>query len=96
MSNLATTFSPGVLGGALRKGLQSPEVVGKGIQSLDGPSRAAIVLMAIGPDVAGELIKSFSPTEAQKVSSLLATVRSLDREVMIDVLENFKNITEHR
>ena len=95
MSNLATTFSPGVLGGALRKGLQSPEVVGKGIQSLDGPSRAAIVLMAIGPDVAGELIKSFSPTEAQKVSSLLATVRSLDREVMIDVLENFKNITEH-
>ena len=96
MSNLATTFSPGVLGGALRKGLQSPEAVGKGIQSLDGPSRAAIILMAMGPDVAGELIKSFSPTEAQKVSSLLATVRSLDREVMIDVLENFKNITEHR
>ena len=63
MSNLATTFSPGVLGGALRKGLQSPEVVGKGIQSLDGPSRAAIILMAIGPDVAGELIKSFCSAE---------------------------------
>ena len=73
MSNMATTFSPGVLGGALRKGLQSPESVGQGLQSLDGPSRAAIVLMAIGPDVAGELIKSFSPAEAQKVSSLLAT-----------------------
>ena len=96
MSNMATTFSPGILGGALRKGLQSPESVGQGLQSLDGPSRAAIVLMAIGPDVAGELIKSFSPAEAQKVSSLLATVRSLDREVMIEVLDNFKNITEHR
>ena len=96
MSNMATTFSPGILGGALRKGLQSPESVGQGLQSLDGPSRAAIVLMAIGPDVAGELIKSFSPSEAQKVSSLLATVRSLDREVMIEVLDNFKNITEHR
>ena len=96
MSNMATTFSPGVLGGALRKGLQSPEPVGQGLQSLDGPSRAAIVLMAIGPDAAGELIKSFSPSEAQKVSSLLATVRSLDRDVMIEVLENFKNITEHR
>ena len=96
MSNMATTFSPGVLGGALRKGLQSPEAVGRALQSLDGPSRAAIVLMAIGPDVAGELIKSFSPAEAQKVSSLLATVRSLDREVMIEVLDNFKNITEHR
>lgn len=96
MNNMATTFSPGVLGGALRKGLQTPEVVGSAIQSLDGPSRAAIVLMAIGPDAAGELIKSFSPSEAQKVSSLLATVRSLDRDVMIEVLENFKNITEHR
>ena len=96
MSNMATTFSPGILGGALRKGLQSPESVAQGLQSLDGPSRAAIVLMAIGPDVAGELIKSFSPSEAQKVSSLLATVRSLDREVMIEVLDNFKNITEHR
>ena len=69
MSNMATTFSPGILGGALRKGLQSPESVGQSLQSLDGPSRAAIVLMAIGPDVAGELIKSFSPAEAQKVSS---------------------------
>jgi len=96
MSNLATTFSPGVLGGALRKGLQTPEAVGSAIHALDGPSRAAIVLMAMGPEVAGELIKSFSPYEAQKVSSLLATVRSLDREVMIEVLENFKNITEHR
>ena len=96
MSSTATTFSPNILGGALRKGLQKPDQGNAGIKSLDGPSRAAIVLMALGPDVAGDLIKSFSPAEAQKVSSLLATVRSLDREVMIDVLENFKNITEHR
>ena len=96
MSGIETNYSPNILGGALRKGLQKPDQSNSGIQSLDGPSRAAIVLMAIGPDVAGELIKSFSPLEAQKVSSLLATVRSLDREVMIDVLENFKNITEHR
>lgn len=96
MNTSATNFSPNILGGALRKGLQKPDVENSGIKSLDGPSRAAIVLMAIGPDVAGELIRSFSPAEAQKVSSLLATVRSLDREVMIDVLENFKNITEHR
>jgi flagellar motor switch protein FliG len=96
MNTSASSFSPNILGGALRKGLQKPEVENSGIKSLDGPSRAAIVLMAIGPDVAGDLIKSFSPAEAQKVSSLLATVRSLDREVMIDVLENFKNTTEHR
>jgi flagellar motor switch protein FliG len=80
----------------LRKGLQKPEEIRPHIQFLDGPSKAAIVLMAIGPDVAGDLIKSFSPEEAQKVSSLLASVRSLDREVMIEVLENFKNTTEHQ
>ena len=96
MSSMATTFSPNILSGALRKGLQKPDEGNSGINALDGPSRAAIVLMAIGPDAAGDLIKSFSPAEAQKVSSLLATVRSLDREVMIEVLENFKNTTEHR
>ena len=95
MSNLATTFSPGVLGGALRKGLQSPEVVGKGIQSLDGPSRAAIVLMAIGPDVAGELIKSFSPTEAQEVSSLLEfDVDDINQE-LTNARENLKKLLEN-
>ena len=88
MTNMATTFSPNILGGALRKGLQKPNETNSGIQSLDGPSRAAIVLMAIGSEEASTLIKSFSPEEAQKVSSLLATVRSLDREVMIEVLEN--------
>ena len=91
MNTAVSNFKPGVLGGALRKGLQRPDEVNSGIKSLDGPSRAAIVLMAIGPEDASDLIKSFSPQEAQKVSSLLATVRSLDREVMIEVLENFKN-----
>jgi flagellar motor switch protein FliG len=96
MSNIGSTFSPGVVGGALRKGLQMPEAKSGGITALDGASRAAIVLMAMGPDVAGDLVKTFTPAEAQKVSSLLATVRSLDRELMIHVLEDFKNVTEHR
>ena len=95
MSEMTTAYSPGVLGGALRKGLQYPESVGSVIESLDGPSRAAIVMMAMGSDAAGELIKYFSPVEAQKVSSLLATVRSLDRDVVIEVLENYKNTLEH-
>ena len=95
MSSAATTFKPGALGGALRKGLQMPDGGRAGITKLDGPSRAAIVLLSVGPDVAGELLKSFSTAEAQKVSSLMATVRSLDREMMIQVLEDFKNTTEH-
>jgi len=102
MNTAASNFKPGVLGGALRKGLQSPDVSnansnGKASGSnLDGPSRAAIVLMSLGPDVAGTLLKNFTAAEAQKVSSLMANFRSIDREVMIQVLEEFKNVTAHR
>jgi flagellar motor switch protein FliG len=96
MSNMQSTYSPGVVGGALRKGLQMPEAKAGGIDALDGASRAAIVLMAMGPDAAGDLVKTFTPAEAQKVSSLLATVRALDRELMIHALEEFKNVTELR
>ena len=68
MNTSVENFKPGVLGGALRKGLQSPELQKSIGSNLDGPSRAAIVLMSLGPDVAGEVLKNFSPAEAQKVS----------------------------
>jgi len=96
MNTATSSFKPGVLGGALRKGLQSPDLDHAGISHLDGPSKAAVVLMSLGPDKAGELLKQFTPSEAQKVSSLMATVRSINRDVMIAVLEEFKNVTEHR
>ena len=99
MNTAVSNFKPGVLGGALRKGLQSPDLEranGSGTASLDGPSRAAIVLMSLGPEIAGSLLKNFTPAEAQKVSSLMANFRSIDREVMIQVLEEFKNVTVHR
>ena len=96
MNTATSNFKPGVLGGALRKGLQTPEVSSASSTKLDGPSRAAIVLMSLGPEVAGSLLKNFTPAEAQKVSSLMANFRSIDREVMIQVLEEFKNVTVHR
>ena len=96
MNTAVSNFKPGVLGGALRKGLQAPDLERANSASLDGPSRAAIVLMSLGPEVAGSLLKNFTPAEAQKVSSLMANFRSIDREVMIQVLEEFKNVTVHR
>jgi len=96
MNTAVSNFKPGVLGGALRKGLQSPDLERANGASLDGPSRAAILLMSLGPEVAGTLLKNFTPAEAQKVSSLMANFRSIDREVMIQVLEEFKNVTAHR
>ena len=89
-------YHPGVVGGALRKGLQSAQGQNVSrISQLDGPLRAAIILLSLGAEQAAELVKSFSPSEAQRVSSLVAAVRALNRELLIEVLEDFKNVTEH-
>ena len=96
MSEATGMYHPGVVGGALRKGLQNAQGANAArLSQLDGPLRAAIVLLSLGPEQAAELVKTFSPTEAQRVSSLMAAVRALNREILIDVLEDFKNVTEH-
>ena len=58
MNTAVSNFKPGVLGGALRKGLQSPDLERANSASLDGPSRAAIVLMSLGPEVAVVCLKT--------------------------------------
>ena len=96
MSEATGMYHPGVVGGALRKGLQNAQSANATrLSQLDGPLRAAIVLLSLGPEQAAELVKTFSPAEAQRVSSLMAAVRALNREILIDVLEDFKNVTEH-
>jgi flagellar motor switch protein FliG len=96
MNESAGMYHPGAVGGALRKGLQSAQPPNASrLSQLDGPLRAAIVLLSLGPELAAELVKTFSPDEAQRVSSLMAAVRSLHRDILIEVLEDFKSTTEH-
>lgn len=83
------------LGGAVRIGMHRPDPMPLHRSSLDGPSRAAILLLSLGPDVAAEMLKVFSPAEAQRVSSLMASVRTLERDVIVEVLQDFKAVTEH-
>lgn len=82
------------LGSALRKGLQKPDH-GLKAASLDGTSKATIVLMTLGPEIAADMLKVFSPAEAQRISSLMSSVRALDRDLIIDVLDEFRIATEH-
>ncbi len=97
MSETASAYNPASVGGALRKGLSASAAQPLASSaSLDGASKAAIVLLSLGPEVAGEIVKQFSPAEAQKVSALLASARSLHRDVVIQVLEEFKSTTEHQ
>jgi flagellar motor switch protein FliG len=82
------------LGSALRKGLQKPDH-GLRSSSLDGASKATVLLMTLGPDIAADMLKVFTPSEAQRISSLMSSVRALDRDLIIEVLEEFRSATEH-
>lgn len=94
-SEVITNYSAVSLGSALKKGLQQPQAGLTQSSHLDGASKATIVLLSLGPDRAARILKAFSPAEAQKVSSLMSSVRSIDRDVIIQVLQDFKSSTEH-
>jgi|GEM_PF-724892 flagellar motor switch protein FliG len=86
-----------LLRAAMRMGLERPSsTVYSNDETLDAPARAAALLVALGPQLSGQILQRFSPTEAQIASSRLAAVRSVPRDVLIDVLQRFKNITENR
>jgi flagellar motor switch protein FliG len=86
-----------LLRAAMRMGLERPSTtVYSHDETFDAPARAAALLVALGPQLSGQILQRFSPTEAQIASSRLAAVRSVPRDVLIDVLQRFKNITENR
>jgi len=86
-----------LLRAAMRMGLERPSTtVYSHDETLDAPARAAALLVALGPQLSGQILQRFSPIEAQIASSRLAAVRSVPRDVLIDVLQRFKNITENR
>ncbi len=89
-------FNPAALGGALKKGMQRLDQAGIDVQTMDGATRAAVILLSLGADRAAEMLKYFSPLEAQRVSSTMASVRTLDRDVIVDALAYFKQATEHQ
>ena len=89
----STAHHPGLVSGALRRGLQQPDVSGDVPQ---GASQAALVLLALGAERASEIIQSFSPAEAQRVSALIASVKAQPRQAMLDALDRFKRVTELR
>ena len=86
-----------LLRAAMRMGLERPSAAAfNSDQTLDAPARAAAFLVALGPQLSGQLLQRFSPAEAQIASSRLASVRSVPRDVLIEVLQRFKDITENK
>ncbi len=79
---------------ALKEGVKSAAANGPiTAQDIDGPSKAAIVLLAVGAEAAADVLRELSPYEVQRLSSKMAVVRSLSRDLVLEVLREFKETT---
>ncbi|NBS82490.1 MAG: hypothetical protein EBS62_12045 [Betaproteobacteria bacterium] len=57
---------------------------------LDGATKAALVLLALGPDTAAVVLRSLSETAIKRLSTRLIAVRRLDLTQWIEVLRAFR------
>ncbi|MFM7502953.1 MAG: FliG C-terminal domain-containing protein [Betaproteobacteria bacterium] len=57
---------------------------------LDGATKAALVLLALGPDTAAVVLRSLTETEIKLISTRLIAVRQLDLTQWIEVLRAFR------
>ncbi len=56
---------------------------------LNGPERAAILMMALGEDVATAIMKHMGPKEVQRIGEAMATTTNVSRDQVEDVVSNF-------
>ncbi|KAI3596068.1 Flagellar motor switch protein FliG (plasmid) [Cupriavidus necator H850] len=62
--------------------------------SESGLQKSAVLMMAIGEDAAAEVFKHLSQREVQELGSAMATLSSVTREEMAEVLGEFRSETE--
>src|ERR671921_268672 len=64
--------------------------------SSDGIQKSAILLMALGEDDAAEVFKHLGPREVQKIWTAMATLKSLSREQIVEVLGEFCEVAAEK
>jgi flagellar motor switch protein FliG len=81
---------------ALKEGVKGATQSGNlTFDELDGASRAAVVLLAVGAESAANVLRQMTPFEVQRLSGKMAVVRSLSRDLVLQVLRQFKDVTEN-
>lgn len=60
---------------------------------VDSASKAAVILLAVGAEAAADVLRQLTPYEVQLLSSKMAVVRSLNRDLVLEVLREFKDKT---
>ena len=79
---------------ALKEGVKGATQSGNlTFDELDGASRAAVVLLAVGAESAANVLRQMTPFEVQRLSGKMAVVRSLSRDLVLQVLRQFKDVT---
>jgi len=59
---------------------------------LDGPSRAAILLMSLGEKDAADVLKHMGPREVQKIGTAMSQLSNISRAKVSNVLERFNYV----
>ena len=56
----------------------------------DGVERSAILLIALGEDLASEVLKHLGPKDVQKLGHAIASLKSVPRAKVEEVLSDFQ------
>lgn len=60
-------------------------------QHFSNKEKVAILLLNLGPEVAAEILSNFSENEIAEISRIIGKMRSVDTDVSIEVLNEFKS-----
>lgn len=65
-------------------------------KKMNGIERSAVLLLSIGEDDAGEIMRHMSPKEVQAVGEAMATIGGVNKEQVAEILDEFaESIGEH-
>ena len=58
-------------------------------RKLSGPEKAALMLIAVGDDLAARILQELDDVEIQKLSSYMTSMTNIPNKVVDDVAEEF-------
>lgn len=62
------------------------------ISSLSGPTKAAIVMVALGPEASAQIFKNLNEVEVERLSTEIAKLQNVSNEMREAVLDEFHNL----
>lgn len=61
---------------------------------LSGPEKAAVLLIAVGDDVAGKVLSELDENDIHRISSYMSTMTSVSKDLVEEVVEEFLDLVD--